>query len=133
MEARKRATAKTREGIVVSNSMDKTVVVAVKRTVRHSRYRKYLQTSTKYLAHDERNDADEHQFAERNTQHAQKLPRGVLHRQDLAVRPPVKPGRWRGLGRGLERNILEYLSTGTAAQTEQAAGIGGRGCSRHWA
>ena len=58
MEARKRATAKTREGIVVSNSMDKTVVVAVKRTVRHSRYRKYLQTSTKYLAHDERNECN---------------------------------------------------------------------------
>jgi small subunit ribosomal protein S17 len=58
MEERTRPTAKTREGIVVSNAMDKTVVVAVKRTVRHSRYRKYLQTSTKYLAHDERNEAN---------------------------------------------------------------------------
>ena len=58
MEERTRSTAKTREGIVVSNAMDKTVVVAVKRTVRHSRYRKYLQTSTKYLAHDERNEAN---------------------------------------------------------------------------
>jgi small subunit ribosomal protein S17 len=57
MEEQIRATAKTREGIVVSNAMDKTVVVVVKRTVRHSRYRKYLKTSTKYLAHDERNEA----------------------------------------------------------------------------
>jgi small subunit ribosomal protein S17 len=56
MEERTRASAKTREGLVVSSAMNKTVVVAVKRTVRHSRYRKYLQTSTKYLAHDERNE-----------------------------------------------------------------------------
>ena len=56
MAERTRASAKTREGLVVSSSMNKTVVVAVKRTVRHSRYRKYLQTSTKYLAHDERNE-----------------------------------------------------------------------------
>ncbi len=57
MEERIRATAKTREGTVVSNAMDKTVVVAVKRTVRHARYRKYMQSTTKYLAHDERNEA----------------------------------------------------------------------------
>ena len=56
MAERTRASAKTREGLVVSSAMNKTVVVAVKRTVRHSRYRKYLQTSTKYLAHDERNE-----------------------------------------------------------------------------
>jgi small subunit ribosomal protein S17 len=56
MDDRSRASAKTREGLVVSNAMDKTVVVVVKRTVRHSRYRKYLKTSTKYLAHDERNE-----------------------------------------------------------------------------
>lgn len=57
MEQRQRARAKTREGIVVSNAMDKTVVVSVKRTVRHPRYRKYLTLSKKYLAHDERNEA----------------------------------------------------------------------------
>lgn len=56
MEQQDRARAKTREGIVVSSSMDKTVVVAVKRTVRHARYRKYRTMSTKYLAHDERNE-----------------------------------------------------------------------------
>ena len=56
MEQEDRATAKTREGIVVSSSMDKTVVVAVKRTVRHARYRKYRTMATKYLAHDERNE-----------------------------------------------------------------------------
>ena len=53
---RQRSRAKTREGVVVSSAMDKTVVVAVKRTVRHRRYHKYLTLSTKYLAHDERNE-----------------------------------------------------------------------------
>jgi small subunit ribosomal protein S17 len=51
-----RSRAKTREGVVVSSAMDKTVVVTVKRTVRHRRYHKYLTLSTKYLAHDERNE-----------------------------------------------------------------------------
>jgi len=53
---RQRARSKTREGVVVSSAMDKTVVVSVKRTVRHRRYHKYLTLSTKYLAHDERNE-----------------------------------------------------------------------------
>ena len=53
---RQRSRAKTREGVVVSSAMDKTVVVAVKRTVQHRRYHKYLTVSTKYLAHDERNE-----------------------------------------------------------------------------
>jgi small subunit ribosomal protein S17 len=55
---RQRARAKTREGVVVSSAMDKTVVVAVKRTVRHRRYHKYLTVSTKYLAHDEQNQCN---------------------------------------------------------------------------
>src|SRR5437773_8023685 len=37
------------------------------------------------------------------------------------------------LGREPERNILEYLSTGSAGQTEPAAGIGGRRCLRYQA
>jgi small subunit ribosomal protein S17 len=53
---RQRSRVKTREGVVVSSAMDKTVVVAVKRTVQHPRYHKYLTVSTKYLAHDERNE-----------------------------------------------------------------------------
>ena len=53
---RQRSRAKTREGVVVSSAMDKTVVVAVKRTGQHRRYHKYLTVSTKYLAHDERNE-----------------------------------------------------------------------------
>ena len=47
----------TREGFVVSDKMDKTVVVEVERTTRHPIYGKVLRRSTKFKAHDEDNDA----------------------------------------------------------------------------
>jgi small subunit ribosomal protein S17 len=44
---------KTREGVVVSAKMRKTVVVVVSRLVRHAKYRKYLKERVRYKAHDE--------------------------------------------------------------------------------
>jgi small subunit ribosomal protein S17 len=49
--------AKVRQGIVVSDKADKTIIVRVDVTRRHRRYGKILRTSTKLHAHDERNDA----------------------------------------------------------------------------
>ena len=42
-------------GVVVSNKMDKTVVVSVSRFVKHPKYGKYYKVSKKYKAHDENN------------------------------------------------------------------------------
>jgi small subunit ribosomal protein S17 len=50
---------KVREGVAVSVKMDKTVVVAVTDRVRHPRYRKTLQRTTRLYAHDEANDVRE--------------------------------------------------------------------------
>ncbi len=50
---------KTREGTVMSTKMDKTVVVAVIDRVRHGRYGKTLQKTSRLYAHDEANDARE--------------------------------------------------------------------------
>jgi small subunit ribosomal protein S17 len=47
---------KTREGLVVSNKMDKTAVVAVIERVRHPRYAKTVQRTKRLYAHDETND-----------------------------------------------------------------------------
>ena len=47
---------KVREGTVVSNSMDKTAVVAVTDRVRHPRYNKTVQRTNKFYVHDEAND-----------------------------------------------------------------------------
>ncbi len=49
-------TRKVREGLVVSNAMDKTAVVAVTDRVRHPRYDKTVQRTTKLYVHDEAND-----------------------------------------------------------------------------
>ena len=53
-----RRTRKSREGIVVSDAMDKTVVVAVTDRVRHPVYDKTVQRTRRYYAHDEANDAN---------------------------------------------------------------------------
>ncbi|HHY98469.1 MAG TPA: 30S ribosomal protein S17 [Firmicutes bacterium] len=53
-----RGTRKERVGVVVSNAMDKTVVVAVERRVRHRRYGKILTRTTKVKAHDEGNECN---------------------------------------------------------------------------
>ena len=48
---------KTGEGVVTSDTMDKTVVVMVERKVRHAKYEKILTRSTKFHVHDEENVA----------------------------------------------------------------------------
>ncbi|MBU5485041.1 30S ribosomal protein S17 [Clostridium sp. MSJ-11] len=52
-----RANRKTRVGRVVSDKMDKTVVVAVETKVRHPLYGKTINKTTKFKAHDENNEA----------------------------------------------------------------------------
>ena len=49
--------SKTLEGLVVSDKMDKTIVVSVERKVRHPRYEKILIRSTKLHVHDEKSEA----------------------------------------------------------------------------
>ncbi len=47
---------KERIGIVVSNKMDKSVSVLVERKVKHPIYGKFVKKSTKFMAHDEKNE-----------------------------------------------------------------------------
>jgi small subunit ribosomal protein S17 len=54
----KRNNRKTREGLVVSNKMDKTAVVAVIERVRHPKYAKFVMRTKKLYAHDETNDVN---------------------------------------------------------------------------
>ena len=53
-----RKNRKTREGLVVSNKMDKTAVVAVVERVRHAKYGKFMMRTKKLYAHDETNDVN---------------------------------------------------------------------------
>jgi small subunit ribosomal protein S17 len=52
-----RSRRKVRTGVVVSEKMDKTVLVRIDRKVRHPLYRKTVARSNKLAAHDENNDA----------------------------------------------------------------------------
>lgn len=65
-------------GTVVSDAMDKTVVVSVDRLVKHKLYKKYLKRSKKYYAHDESNTFKKGDVVEL-----------------LATRPLSKLKRWR--------------------------------------
>ncbi len=52
-----RSSRKERIGVVVSDRMDKTILVAVQRQIKHPIYGKFIKKTTKLMAHDERNDA----------------------------------------------------------------------------
>ncbi len=55
----KRSSRKERTGIVVSNKMDKTIVVGIQRQVRHPIYGKFIKKTSRLFAHDEQEEARE--------------------------------------------------------------------------
>lgn len=54
----KRGRRKTRIGKVVSNKMDKSIIVAIERRIMHPIYKKYFKKTTKFMAHDQNNVAN---------------------------------------------------------------------------
>ena len=52
----KRSIRKTRIGTVVSNKMQKSIIVAIERRIAHPLYKKYFKKTTKLMAHDEKNE-----------------------------------------------------------------------------
>ena len=57
MEQLSRRLNKVMTGVVVSDKMDKTVVVLVNRVIKHPVYKKYIKRRAKFMAHDEQNSA----------------------------------------------------------------------------
>lgn len=55
---KKRGTKRTIKGVVVSNKMDKTIVVRAERLVKHPVFHKYVRRHVKYKAHDEKNQCN---------------------------------------------------------------------------
>ncbi|MGP8216365.1 MAG: 30S ribosomal protein S17 [Bacteroidia bacterium] len=53
----KRNLRKEKVGLVTSDKMDKTIVVSVERRIMHAKYGKYIKRTSKFFAHDEKNDA----------------------------------------------------------------------------
>ncbi len=83
---------KIRLGTVVSDKMQKTIVVAVERTKRHRLYNKTLKRTTRYKVHDERNEC-----------------RLGDHVRIIETRPLSKEKRWR---------VLEILRRGNVAEVQ---------------
>ncbi|MBU2018820.1 MAG: 30S ribosomal protein S17 [Bacteroidetes bacterium] len=54
----KRNLRKERIGVVTSDKMDKSIVVAVERKVKHPKYGKFVKKTSKFFAHDERNECN---------------------------------------------------------------------------
>jgi small subunit ribosomal protein S17 len=75
---KKRGLRKTQTGVVISDKMNKTVVVRVDRLVRHPTYKKYVRRRATYTAHDENNSC--------------RLGDRVVLRE---TRPVSKTKRWR--------------------------------------
>ena len=69
---------KERQGVVVSNKMDKTIVVAVKWKEKHPIYQKFVNKTKKYHAHDEKNECNIGDFV-----------------RIMETRPLSKTKRWR--------------------------------------
>ena len=55
----KRNLRKERIGIVTSNKMDKSIVVSIARRVKHDLYGKFINKTSKFVAHDEKNECNE--------------------------------------------------------------------------
>jgi small subunit ribosomal protein S17 len=51
-----RGRRKTRIGVVTSNKMEKTITITVERKVKHALYGKFLKKTSKFMAHDEKNE-----------------------------------------------------------------------------
>lgn len=49
---------KERIGVVVSNKMDKSITIAVESKVKHAMYGKFIKKTSKFMAHDEKNDCN---------------------------------------------------------------------------
>lgn len=52
----KRGLRKERTGLVTSTKMNKSIVVSVERKVKHGKYGKFIKLTTKFMAHDEKNE-----------------------------------------------------------------------------
>jgi len=76
-----KANKKTMTGVVVSNKMDKTVVIKVERRFSHPVFKKVVKTTKKYKVHDEKNECLEGDFV-----------------RIQETRPLSKEKRWRLLG-----------------------------------
>jgi len=111
-------------GVVVSDKMDKTVVVAVDRFVRHPLYKKVIRKTSKFYAHDENNECRIGDIVEiMETRPLSKLKRWRVVRIIQRVKVPLPVAREEVAEETEEQLLEEVLGTPSQAQ-EQPKEIG---------
>jgi len=109
-------------GVVVSDKMDKTVVVAVDRLVRHPLYKKVVRRTSKFYAHDEHNECRVGDIVEiMETRPLSKLKRWRVVRIVQRAKVPLPVAR-EEVAEETEEQLLEEVlatETGTPEQPEQ--------------
>ena len=68
-------------GVVRSNKMDKTITVSIERKMKHPKYKKFVKSTAKFKAHDEKNECNENDIV-----------------RIMETRPLSKDKRWRLVG-----------------------------------
>jgi len=58
MEMERETNRKEKVGIVTSNKMTKSIVVSVQRQIKHPKYGKFIKRTSKFMAHDEKNESN---------------------------------------------------------------------------
>ena len=111
---------KTRVGTVVSDKMDKTIVVAVKDSVQHPLYKKILKRTKKFKAHDENNEAGIGDRVE--IMETRKISKEVNWRLDKTIVVAVKDS----VQHPLYKKILKRTKKFKAHDENNEAGIGDR-------
>ena len=100
MAEKKRGRRKVLVGVVVSNKMDKTVVVRVERRIMHPLYKKHIVRHKKFMAHDENNECQEGDVV-----------------KIMETRPLSKRKRWRVVEILQRAQVIEYVPGEAEEQT----------------
>ncbi len=106
-------------GVVVSDKMDKTVVVAVDRLVRHPLYKKVVRKTSKFYAHDEFNECRVGDIVEiMETRPLSKLKRWRVVRILQRAKVPLPVAREEAAEETEEQLLEEVLATGTETSAQ---------------
>lgn len=122
--SQQRAKRKVFIGRVISDKMNKTVVVAVERLVRHPLYKKVIRRTSKFYAHDEHNECRVGDLVEiMETRPLSKLKRWRVVRIVQRAKVPLPIAR-EEVTEETEEQLLEEVLHGEPQETKAAADIG---------
>ena len=113
---------KERIGVVTSNKMDKSIVVSIARRVKHDLYGKFLNKTSKFIAHDEKNECNEGDTVK--IMETRPMSKSKNWRFSARARRRARPGPWPPSRR--RPRAIGDASTAREASASRAFAGGGR-------